>query len=77
MGQSTHMLYDAISTYVPNDTIEIWQVNLSACNGVYSVGPTGSWHTGQTVPCTQVLTRTGTGTASVIQVQGVSMQSQN
>ena len=25
--------------------------------------PTGSWHTGRTVPCTQVLVRTGTDTA--------------
>ena len=28
-----------------------------------SSGPTGSLHTGRTVPCTQVLVRTGTGTA--------------
>ena len=30
---------------------------------VGSSGPTGSWHTGRTVPCTQVLVRTGTGIA--------------
>ena len=72
------------STHVPNGTIDL-RCMIHSTSGwsvcslvvVYSVGPTGNWHTGQTVPCTQVLTRTGTGTASVIQVQHVSMHCQN